>query len=88
MPPQHTDPTEIAGVARVGRGNDTRKGYRICRMTNEPPMAVIEFRNGGAIEERQTVEFRERIRDLIVMPVDFANPIHWSNLRIIFRVSL
>jgi hypothetical protein len=24
------------------------------------------------------MEFRERIHNLIVMPVDLANPVHWS----------
>jgi hypothetical protein len=27
------------------------------------------------------MEFSERIRDLIVMSVDLANPIHWSSLK-------
>ena len=44
-------------------------------------MAVVKFRNGGAIEERQAMKFSERIRDLIVMSVDLANPIHWSSLK-------
>jgi hypothetical protein len=33
------------------------------------------------------MEFRERIRNLIVMPIDLANPVHWPNLKIIFRAS-
>jgi hypothetical protein len=78
MSSQHADTTKITGVACVGRGDDTRKRNRICRMTNEPPMAVIELRNGGAVEEREGMEFRERIHNLIVMPVDLANPVHWS----------
>ena len=44
-------------------------------------MAVVKFRNGGAIEERQAMKLSERIRDLIVMSVDLANPIHWSSLK-------
>jgi hypothetical protein len=38
-------------------------------------MTPIEFRNRRAIKESQAVQVREGIRDVIVMPVDFANPV-------------
>jgi hypothetical protein len=42
-------------------------------------MPPIEFRNGGAVEERQTVKISKRICDFFVMPVDLAYPIHRPN---------
>jgi hypothetical protein len=43
-------------------------------------MAVTEVRERRAIKESKSVKFRERFRDLIVVPVDLANPVHQSNL--------
>jgi GNAT superfamily N-acetyltransferase len=44
-------------------------------------MTAIEVRHSGAIEECEPVQFRQRLRDLLVLPVDFANPVHWLPLR-------
>jgi GNAT superfamily N-acetyltransferase len=42
-------------------------------------MAVIEFRNGSGFEKRQPMQFGERIRDVIFLPVHLTNPVHWRD---------
>ncbi len=37
---------------------------------------MIEFRNGRAIEERQSVKIGECVGDFVILPVDLANPVH------------
>lgn len=46
-------------------------------------MAMVKFGHRRTIEECQPVKLRERIRDAVVAPVNFANPVHWrySNLK-------
>jgi len=39
-------------------------------------MPLIEFWNWRTIEERQPVKLRERFRDVVVAPVNLANPVH------------
>ena len=48
-------------------------------------MTLIEFGNGRAIKESQAMQVREGIRDVIVMPVDLANPVHWPRFPEPFR---
>ena len=38
-------------------------------------MSMIELRNGCPVEERQPMKFNERIRNLVVLPADLANPV-------------
>jgi hypothetical protein len=83
MPSHHADTTEIARIADMGRGNHARKSDRICRLANEPPMSEIEFRNRRAIEERKPMKLRESVRNLIVVSIDFAYPVHRANLKIV-----
>lgn len=39
-------------------------------------MPLVELGNRRAVEERQPMKFRERIRYVIVVPVDLTNPVH------------
>ena len=38
-------------------------------------MATIECRDRGTFEEGQAMKFSERIRDVVFLPVNLANPI-------------
>jgi hypothetical protein len=40
-------------------------------------MSLIECRNRCPTEEGQAVEFCQRVRDVIVIAVYLANPVHW-----------
>ncbi len=72
-------------------GSRTAKG--------KPPVPLIKFGNGSRIKERQLMKFRKRVRNVIVIPVNLADPIHVPHLnsnsslafstrpRIIFRAS-
>jgi hypothetical protein len=63
---QHADPAEIAGVRDVGRryqpGECNRQAFAKC----EPPTPQLKLRDRRALEESQTVEVAERIRDIFI----------------------
>lgn len=40
-------------------------------------MAVIKCRDGRGIEECQAMKFGERIRDIIFLPINLTNTVHW-----------
>ena len=42
-------------------------------------MTVLKRRNGSGIKERQAMKFEQRIRDVIVLPINLTNPIHWRD---------
>ena len=42
----------------------------------KPPVPLIKFGNGSRIEECKSMKFSERVRNVIVSPVNLANPIH------------
>lgn len=69
---QHSDPAEISCVEGSRRGNDACEGDRDRPVKSEPPMPLIEFRNGRAVKESQAVEVGERVGDFVVMPVNAA----------------
>ena len=73
---QNPDTAEISRVESTRRGHQSGKGDRYRLMIYEPPVAPIEFRNGGTAKECQAMQVGERIRDFVVMPVDLANPVH------------
>ena len=73
---QDANPAEIAGMGYMSRGDDPRKRNWLRCATSEPPMPLVELGNRRAVEERQPMKFRERIRYDIVVPVDFTNPVH------------
>lgn len=76
VPFQYADPTEISCIVSARRWNQAGKGDRDGLVESEPPMSLIEFRNGSTIEECQTVKVCQHIRHFVVMPVDFAYPVH------------
>lgn len=75
---EYPDPAEISGIADMGGGNHTRKGNRLSPVKGKPPMSVVEIRHRSGVEECQPVEIAEHIRDVIVLPVDLANSIHFG----------
>src|SRR6185437_5650588 len=87
MLPQHTHPSKISGVAGVRRRNHAGKRNRAGFPGSEPPMAAIEFRNPGAIEERKPMEFRQGLHHLLVLPVNLTNPVR-AHLRHRFACSI
>jgi hypothetical protein len=54
---QHPNPTKIAGITHVGRGNNT--GERDCfyLVKSEPPVSLIELGDGSSVKEGQPMEF-------------------------------
>jgi len=64
----------------MGGWNDTGEGDRFASAKGKPPVPLIKFGNGGVVEECQLMKLRERVRDLIVIPVNLPNPIHPSHL--------
>ncbi|WP_168213022.1 MULTISPECIES: hypothetical protein [unclassified Bradyrhizobium] len=42
-------------------------------------MTVIKRRDGSGVEERPTMKFGERIRDIIVPPINLSNSVHWRD---------
>ena len=68
MFPQYTDPAKIPRIADMGRGHDACKGNRLRLAKSEPRISLIEFRDGGGVEEGQPMQFGQRVRDLIVRP--------------------
>lgn len=60
----------------MGGRNNTAEGDRLVSMKGKPPVPLIKFGNGGGVEESQLMKFRERVRNIIVIPVDLANSIH------------
>jgi hypothetical protein len=48
-------------------------------MKREPPMTVIERRDGSSVEKCQAMKVGERIRDVIVLPINLTNPVYWRN---------
>jgi len=73
---QHADTAEISGVVCAGGRNDAGEADRHCLVKSEPPMPLIEFRNGSAVKECQAVKVCERIRDFFIMAVNLADPVH------------
>ena len=67
---QHPNPTKIAGITDVGRGNNTGERDRFCLVKSEPPVSLIEFRDGTSVKEGQPMEFGHRVCNLIVMSDD------------------
>ena len=54
---QHPNPTKIAGVADMGGGDDTGEGDRLYLVKCEPPVSLIELRDGSSVKEGQPMEF-------------------------------
>src|SRR4051794_28651794 len=77
----YTDPAEISGIADVAGRNNPCKSDGLCRVKCEPPMPMIEFRNGSAAEKRQPMKLSERIRNVIFLPIDLLDPIHQSTFQ-------
>src|SRR5579864_4384416 len=76
MAPQHSDTAEISRVLDVRRWNDPRKSYWQIILMRDPPMPPVKFRYRGAMEKRQMMKFRKRVRDFVIVPVNLAYPIH------------
>ena len=74
--PQHSDAAKIARIENIGGRNDTGESDRIGSTKGKPPVPLIKFGNGGGVKECQLMKFREKIRNVIISPVDLANPIH------------
>jgi hypothetical protein len=81
MSRQHTNTAKISGVYSTRGGNDAGKGYRDCAVESNPPMATLEFRNGGASEECQTVKVDQHLRMFIVVPINLSDPVHGDLIR-------
>ena len=78
---QDTDAAEVPRVTDVRGWNDTRKGDRSRRVESEPPMTLLEFRNGSAVEESQAMKLCQGVCNIVVLTVDLANPIHQTDLQ-------
>src|ERR1700687_4495789 len=78
---QHADTAEIPRIEGPRRLHDSGKGDRYGLVKREPPMGAIELRNGSAVKEGQPVRVGKRIDDLVVMPIDLANPVHRPDLK-------
>ncbi len=63
----------------MGRRDHTGEGHPLGTMMRKPPMTPVKFRDGGAVEECELMKFGERIRDVIFLPVDLTNPVHWQD---------
>jgi hypothetical protein len=79
---QHADTAKISCVVVVRGRNDAGKADRHCLVKGEPPMSLIECRNGSAVKECQAVKVSEGICDFFVMTVDFAYPVHRPDFQI------
>ena len=71
---QHADTADVTGVAGMRRRHDTGKGNRYRFAIRQPPVAPVEWRNRRAAEERQTVQVRQGVGDVLVLRVDLADP--------------
>ncbi len=76
MLPQHSNTAKIARIENMGGRNDTGEGDRPGSVKGKPPVPLIKFGNGGGVKECQLMKFPERVRNIIVIPVNLANPIH------------
>jgi len=76
----NADATEISGIPRACRRNDSGEGDRQPLVKGEPPMPPIEHRNGCAIEECQTMEVGKRVRDFVIMAVNLSYSVHQASL--------
>jgi hypothetical protein len=72
---QHADATDIPRIAGVRRRHGSDKCDGCCLVKRQPPMAQVEWWNRSTVEEGQAMQFCQRIGDVIVLPVDLANPI-------------
>ena len=61
-------------------GIDTVEGDRLGTAKGKPPVPLIKFGNGSRIKERQLMKFSKRVHNVIVIPVNLANPIHMPHL--------
>src|SRR5206468_10338823 len=77
---QHANPAKIARIEDVSGWNDTGEGDRLGSAKRKPPVPLIEFGNGSGVKECQLMKFRQRVRNVIIIPVDLANPIHPPHL--------
>jgi hypothetical protein len=73
---QHADTGKIARVPNAGRRDHARESNRISIVKGELPIAILEIRDRSAVEKRREMKIRKRIRHVIVMIVDFTNPVH------------
>ena len=73
---KHPNATKIARIGNMGGRNDTGEGDRLGAAERKPPVPMIKSGNGSRIEEGRLMEFRERVRNVFVIPVNLANPIH------------
>ncbi|HVQ73752.1 MAG TPA: hypothetical protein VMT08_40240, partial [Bradyrhizobium sp.] len=71
----HANAAKIAGIEDVGGRNDTGEGDRLGSAKGKPPVPLIKFGNGGGVEERQLMKFRERVCNIVVISVNLTNPI-------------
>ena len=76
MLPQHANATKIARIENMGGRNDPGEGDLLVSGKGKLPVPFIKFGNGGGVEESRLMKFRERVRNIIVIPVNLANPIH------------
>jgi hypothetical protein len=72
----HPDARKLSGIAGVRRRNEASKGNRDRFGKYKPPMPLIEFRDGGAIKEGQAVQVCQGVRNVVVLPIHLANPVH------------
>src|SRR6186713_2556570 len=80
MLPEHANAAKIARIGNMGGRNDASEGDRRGSVKSQPPVPVIKFGNGRGIKECQPMKLLERVRNIIVIPVNLANPIHSSHL--------
>jgi hypothetical protein len=73
---QHTDSGEIAAISNVRRWKNASESDRIITVIGQPPRSQLKFGHASRIEERQLMQIRQGIYDIIVGCIDNANSVH------------
>ena len=73
---QDTYPAEISRIDRSRRRDDAGKADRNRIVKGDPPVPLIELRNGSTVKECQLMKLGECVGNLVVMAVNLAYPVH------------
>ncbi len=79
MPLQHANSGEIAAISDMRGWNDAGKTDRFIAVIGQPPRPHLELRHCRRIQERQLVQIRQCIGDVVIRCVDITNSVHGSD---------